>query len=73
MKLHILTEPDGSFSWRKGLTALCSSLFTGAVVGNLIKNDFKELPPSYMLVIGSVFLFYFAKTAIDNIAKKETP
>lgn len=67
LNLNIFRDRDGSFSWRKGGTALCFFLFTYSVMGYTIKHGFDELPNSYLIIIGMVFTFYFGKTAIDNI------
>jgi len=60
-------------SWRKYLTIECGALFAIAVLSYLVKNKGGELPASYMIVIGGVFAFYFAKTAIENFGKPKAP
>ncbi|MFW9927915.1 MAG: hypothetical protein ACFFD1_00825 [Candidatus Thorarchaeota archaeon] len=68
--LHwIFAEPDGSFSWRKGLTAIAGIAFLFAVIGNLF--GLPELPKPYWLTIDGVFIFYFIKTAIRKIGEKK--
>jgi len=54
------------FSWRKAGTALNFSIFATACLGYLIKNDFAELPNSYLIIIGGVFVFYFGKRVLEN-------
>jgi len=70
---NILCDANGVFSWRKFLTAQSGALFATAVLWHLIKHNGDELPASYMIVIGGVFAFYFAKTAIENIGKPKAP
>jgi len=70
MSLKIFMDGD-EFSWRKGLTGLTALLFSTAVIGFLIKNDFQELPGSYQVIIGGVFAFYFGKRFIDSLTIKK--
>lgn len=58
-------EKDGTFSWRKGLTAIVSFIFAFACIAFLFGCP--ELPQSYQIIIGGVFTFYFAK----NVIRKE--
>jgi hypothetical protein len=63
--MNILQEKDGSFSWRKGLTALSGAMFVLACVVFWIGG--KELPVSYQAIIAAVFAFYFVK---DKLRKE---
>lgn len=56
----------GEFSWRKIMTAGCLLCFMTATLGNLIVNDFAELPGTYQAIISGVFAFYFMKSFFRN-------
>ena len=62
-----LQDPDGSFSWRKAGTGLCFLLFAFIVIGYCITHNFNELPSSYLVIIGMVFTFYFAKQPLSKL------
>lgn len=64
---NIFSEKDGTWSWRKIMTGCALFIFSFAVIGYLIVNNFKELPPAYMLSLDGVFLFYFGKKVIDRV------
>lgn len=67
MKIFFLfKDADGSFSWRKGLTALTGIIFVTSIIGYLF-FDCRELPKSYQMIISGVFGFYFTK---DLFVKK---
>lgn len=66
-KINIFTESDGSFSWRKAGTAIIFFVFAYSVIGYLHCNNFKELPSTYIMLIGLVITFYFTKDKIRNI------
>lgn len=68
---HILFDANGHFSWRKGLTLLAALLFAFAVIGYEI-GKFKELPESYMIIIGGIFGSYFFRRTIDALKKNPT-
>lgn len=42
-------------------------LFAFCVISYEVANDFKELPNSYLVIIGMIIGFYFAKDTIRNI------
>ena len=63
--MNILQEKDGSFSWRKGLTALSGAMFVLACIVFWIGG--KELPVSYQAIIAGTFTFYFVK---DKLRKE---
>lgn len=65
--LNIFKNSDGSFSFRKGGTALCFLLFAYSVIGFLHTHKFDELPAGYLGILFMVFTFYFGKDVIDNI------
>jgi hypothetical protein len=70
---NIFSDKDGTWSWRKIMTGCALFCFMIAVLGNLIVNDFKELPVSYWGTIAGVFVFYFFKNSLGDIkiSKKE--
>jgi hypothetical protein len=57
--MWVFKELDGTFSWRKGLTALIGFIYVFAVIGYLF--GLPELPKSYQWIISGVFTFYFTK------------
>lgn len=69
---NMLSEKDGTWSWRKIMTACACAIFVTAVLGYLIVNKFDKLPPEYMFSIDGVFLFYFGKKTIDNMNKPKS-
>lgn len=65
--MKLFKEENGTYSWRKILTALSGSLFGYSVIGHQIKSGFEELPSSYQAIIAGVFAFYFAKDVLRNM------
>lgn len=61
-------EKNGEFSIRKALAVMSGLLFFIACIASLFQ--FPELPASYIGIIASVFLFYFAKNRISGDASK---
>ena len=55
------------FSWKKGITAATTFVFTYACIGFLNKNDFKVLPKPYLYVIAGIFAMYFLKDIPTNV------
>lgn len=64
----ILGESENRFSHRKIISFTAVMLFSCAVIGYLVVNNFRELPSSYMILLSMVFTFYFAKKTIENIS-----
>lgn len=65
----ILSELS-NFSFRKLAALTCILIFAIACIGFLIINGFKELPASYVLVISTIMISYFAKKPISEITAK---
>lgn len=63
---RIFEEIDGTWSWRKIMTASVLICFVVAVLGFLITHNFGELPVSYQAIIAGVFGFYFYKRSIRS-------
>ena len=61
-------DKDGSFSWRKGLTALIGLVFAFCCIGYCF--GLKELPIAYISIIGGVFTFYFTKELFTKKIKQ---
>jgi small neutral amino acid transporter SnatA (MarC family) len=66
LKLLFWENMKSKFSWRKALTALTGLSFSFACVGHQIANNFKELPMSYLTIMGGVFVFYFGKGLFEG-------
>ena len=64
--MTLFKEFDGSYSWRKILTALSGFVWTFAAIGYLF--GLQELPPSYIGMISGVWIFYFFKKTIGNMS-----
>lgn len=64
--MWIFKEKDGTFSWRKGLTALAGFVFAFCAIG--YEFGLPELPKPYQIIISGVFAFYFTK----EIFKRKT-
>jgi len=60
----MFVETDGTWSWRKIMTASVLICFVVAVFGFLITHNFGELPMSYQAIIAGVFVFYFGKDIV---------
>jgi purine-cytosine permease-like protein len=58
------------YSMRKIATVVILLVFLVACLGYLIQHKFAELPNSYIIIIGTVFGFYFAKDVIRNVKIK---
>jgi len=67
MKTQIFNEQNGVFSWRKAGTAMIYFLFAFLVIGYAIKENWKEIPASYMAVFYMVIAFYFAKEGVRKL------
>ena len=63
--MRLFKEIDGSYSWRKILTAIVAFIFAFANLGYLF--GLPELPTGYQSIIAGVFTFYFVKSVLRNI------
>ena len=63
--MRLLKEKDGTYSWRKILTALAAVIFAFACIG--FTFGLPELPGSYQAIIAAVFTYYFMKDVGRNI------
>ncbi len=57
-------EANGTFSWRKALTALSGLVFTAACIVNLSGGP--VLDSQYLMIIAGVFTFYFFKDKMSG-------
>jgi len=66
----LFAEADGTFSWRKAMTAIVSVTFAVCAIAYAF-HWAQELPASYTAIIAGVFIFYFGKDVISKIGIKE--
>lgn len=64
MKYGIFEDKDGTFSFRKLMTAGVLVIFMYSVVGYL--HGLPEIPQSYQLIVAGVFAFYFGKEMLKK-------
>ena len=62
--MALFKEHDGSYSWRKILTALSGVVWGFSAIGYLF--GLPELPASYIGMISGVWLFYFFKDTVRS-------
>lgn len=70
---NVLKDRDGTYSVRKfgGYSAIILMIYL--VVSYTIAHGFKEeIPNSYIVIIGVIIAFYFAKDSIRNIGSKSS-
>ena len=60
-------ESDGSFSWRKVLTAQAGLMFVVSCIVNLWLG--RVLDSQYLMIIAGVFTFYFFKDRMSGQSK----
>lgn len=71
MKLHILTDKNGVWSWRKAITCVVTLIILVSMLGYEVFN-WRVLAGEYVAIILTVVTWYFFRRKIDgDKAEKE--
>ena len=71
MTLHILTDSNGQFSWRKMYSLVACIVIVVSMLGNQFFG-WKPLPSEYIGLLVLIIGFYFFRRRVDSVQSKKS-